>query len=295
MSVRRFVGALAATILATGLTVAGVTTPASAAAQLVGAAHSQRLTASSVPRFDHIVLVMFENHANTQITGSTAPYFTSLASQGAKFTQSFAITHPSEPNYLALFSGSTQGLTSDACPKNYSGTNLGAQLIGAGLSFKGYSESMPSNGYTGCTSGTYARKHNSWVDFSNVPAASNLTYASFPTTFTNLPTVAFVTPNLCNDMHDCSVATGDTWLRTHLDAYAQWAKTHNSLLIVTFDEDNSASGNNIYTSFVGAHVKIGSYSERITHYTVLRTIEASYGLAGINNAASLSPILDAFN
>src|SRR5262249_44563222 len=217
MSVRRFVGALAATILATGLTVAGVTTPASAA--------------PSVPRFDHIVLVMFENHANTQITGSTAPYFTSLASQGAKFTQSFAITHPSEPNYLALFSGSTQGLTSDACPKNYSGTNLGAQLIGAGLSFKGYSESMPSNGYTGCTSGTYARKHNSWVDFSNVPAASNLTYASFPTTFTNLPTVAFVTPNLCNDMHDCSVATGDTWLRTHLDAYAQWAKTHNSMLI----------------------------------------------------------------
>src|SRR5690348_3978739 len=82
MSVRRFVGALAATILATGLTVAGVTTPASGAVQLVGAAHSQRLTAAtSVPRFDHVVLVMFENHANTQITGSTAPYFTSLASQ----------------------------------------------------------------------------------------------------------------------------------------------------------------------------------------------------------------------
>jgi len=281
MSARRLVVALATTVLATGLTVAGVTTPASAA--------------TSVPRFDHIVLVMFENHASTQITSSSAPYFTSLASQGAKFTQSFAITHPSEPNYLALFSGSTQGLTSDACPQNYSGSNLGAQLIAAGFTFKGYSESMPSNGYTGCTSGRYARKHNAWVDFSNVPAASNLTYASFPTDFTQLPKVAFVTPNLCDDMHDCSVATGDSWLRTHLDPYAQWAKTHNSLLIVTFDEDNSASSNHIYTSFVGAHVTIGSYSERITHYTVLRTIEASYGLAGTNNAASLSPILDVFS
>jgi len=248
-----------------------------------------------VPAFAHIVVVIEENHAADQVIGNPdAPYLASLARSGVQLTQSYGVTHPSEPNYLALFSGSTQGLTSDACPRNFSGTNLGAQLIGAGFSFKGYSESMPSNGYTGCTSGEYARKHNSWVDFSNVPAASNLTYASFPSTFTNLPTVAFVTPNLCDDMHDCSVATGDTWLRTHLDPYAQWAKTHNSLLIVTFDEDDSASGNNIYTSFVGAQVKIGSYSERVTHYTVLRTIEAWYGLAGINNAASLSPILDAF-
>jgi acid phosphatase len=278
------VGLTTTALAAAGLLVAGLTADA-----------TQARAATGVPRFDHVVLVMFENHALSQITSSTAPYFTSLASQGAKFTQSYAITHPSQPNYLALFSGSTQGVTSDACPKNFSSTNLGAQLIGAGLTFKGYSESMPSNGYTGCSSGTYARKHNSWVDFSNVPAASNLTYASFPTDFTQLPTVAFVSPNLCNDMHDCSVGTGDTWLRSHFDGYAQWAKTHNSLLIVTFDEDNSASSNHIYTSFVGAHVTVGSYSEKITHYTVLRTIEASYGLAGINNAASLSPITDVWH
>lgn len=271
-------GTAAAALLVTGQTAGG--TPARAA--------------TSVPRFDHIVLAMFENKANSQITASSAPYFTSLAAQGARFSQSFAVTHPSQPNYLALFSGSAQGVTSDACPKSFSGTNLGAQLIGAGLTFTGYSESMPSNGYTGCTSGEYARKHNSWVDFTNVPAADNLTYASFPGTFTSLPTVAFVTPNLCDDMHDCSIATGDSWLSSHLDAYAQWAKTHNSLLIVTFDEDDSSHSNQIFTAFVGAHVTVGVYSEHITHYTVLRTIEASYGLAGINNAASLSPILDAF-
>jgi hypothetical protein len=253
--------------------------------------------AASVPRFDHIVVVMFENKASSQITASSAPYFKSLATQGASFSQSYAITHPSQPNYIALFSGSTQGVTNDDCPKSFSGNNLGAQLIAAGLTFKGYSESMPSDGYTGCSSGTYQRKHNSWVDFGNVPAASNLTYARFPASsnYASLPTVSFVTPNMCNDMHDCSVGTGNTWLKNNLDAYAQWAKTHNSLLIVNFDEDNRLSLNHIYTTFAGAHVQPGTYSTKITHYTVLRTIEAAYGLSALGGAASVAPITDVWN
>jgi acid phosphatase len=275
MSVRRFTVAIATmALLGAALT----------------AAAPQAQAAASVPRFDHIVLVMFENKASSQITASSAPYFTSLAAQGAKFTQSYAITHPSQPNYIALFSGGTQGVTSDSCPKNFSVNNLGAQLIGAGLSFKGYSESMPWNGYTGCSSGTYMRKHNSWVDFSNVPAASNLTYANFPSDYTTLPTVAFVTPNMCNDMHDCSIGTGNGWLQSHLDGYAQWAKTHNSLLIVTFDEDNSLSLNHIHTTFAGAHVAVGSYSEKITHYSVLRTIESAYGLSALTSTAPITDV-----
>jgi len=266
-------------------------------AGLTAAAPTTARAATSVPRFDHIVLVMFENKASSQITASSAPYFQSLAAQGASFSQSYAITHPSQPNYIALFSGSTQGVTSDSCPKTFGVDNLGHQLIAAGLTFRGYSESMPSAGYTGCSSGTYMRKHNSWVDFGNVPAASNLTYASFPASsnYASLPTVSFVTPNMCNDMHDCSIGTGNTWLRNNMDAYAQWAKTHNSLLIVTFDEDNSLSLNHIYTSFVGAGVKVGSYSEKITHYTVLRTIEAAYGLSALDGAASVSPITDVWS
>ncbi|MEV8513791.1 alkaline phosphatase family protein [Dactylosporangium sp. NPDC051484] len=283
MSIRRVALALASTALvATGVT----------------AAASQAQAATSVPRFDHIVLVMFENHAYSQInSSSSAPYFNSLAAQGAKFTKSYAITHPSQPNYIALFSGSTQGVTNDDCPKNFTGVNLQSQLAGAGLTFTGYSEAMPSDGYTGCSSGTYRRKHNSWVDFSSVPAAANLTYASFPSSsnYASLPTVAFVTPDMCNDMHDCSVSTGDTWLKNNLDAYAQWAKTHNSLLIVTFDEDNRLALNQIFTIFVGANVKAGSYSEKINHYNVLRTIEGAYGLPGINGAASLSPITDVWS
>jgi phosphatidylinositol-3-phosphatase len=268
---------------------AGGSTPAAYAPASTGPA------AAGVPRFDHVVLVMYENRAFAQINGSSsAPYLNSLAATGATFTRSFAITHPSQPNYIALFSGSTQGVTSDACPKSFTGTNLGAQLAGAGLSFTGYSETMPSNGFTGCSSGTYARKHNSWVDFSSTPAAANLTFASFPTDFTRLPTVAFVSPDLCSDMHDCPVGTGDAWQQTHLDAYARWAAAHNSLLIVTFDEDNRAAMNQIFTIFVGAHVTPGTYPEQINHYSVLRTIEASYGLPGINNAASLAPVTDVF-
>ena len=205
-------------ILACALTVVGLASPANAA----------------LPRPAHIVILIDENHAFSQINGP-ATYLTSLAKGGALFTQSFAIRHPSEPNYLALFSGSTQSVTNDSCPHTFTGANLASRLNAASLTFAGYSESMPSDGYTGCTSGPYARKHNPWVNFSNVPSSQNLRFSRFPTDFTTLPTVSIVVPNLNDDMHDGSVSTGDTWAKNHIDAYAQWAKTHNSLLIVTFD------------------------------------------------------------
>ena len=252
--------------------------------------------AAGVPTPDHVVVVVMENHSYKEIVGSPqAPYITSLANSGANFSQSFAVTHPSEPNYLALFSGSTQGITDDSCPHTFSGANLGSELIGAGKSFTGYSESMPSDGYTGCTSGSYARKHNPWVNFTNVPASSNLVYERhFPTDFTQLPNVSFVVPNLCNDMHDCSISTGDTWLKNNLDAYNQWAKTHNSLLVVTFDEDDSSQSNQIPTIFTGQHVKPGNYTEHVNHYNVLRTLEDAFGLPCTANACSATPITDAW-
>jgi phosphatidylinositol-3-phosphatase len=253
---------------------------------------------AALPSYAHIVVVIEENHSYSEVIGnSNAPYITSLANNGAKMTQSFAITHPSEPNYLALFSGSTQGLTDDSCPHTYSSANLGRQLINAGRTFKGYSESMPSDGFTGCSSSDnlYKRKHNPWVNFTNVPSSSNLRFSVFPTDYTTLPRVAFVVPNMCHDMHDCSVSTGDTWLKNKLGAYATWAKTHNSLLLVTFDEDDHSANNRIPTVFYGAHVATGSYSEHITHYTVLRTLESLNGLGCVANSCSVSAITDIWN
>lgn len=252
--------------------------------------------AASLPSYAHTVVVVEENHSYTEVIGNAnAPYITSLANGGAKMTQSFAVTHPSQPNYLALFSGATQGVTDDSCPHTFSAQNLGRQLLSAGRAFRGYSESMPSNGFTGCSSGQYARKHNPWVNFTNVPASSNLRFTDLPTDYTRLPQVSFVIANLCHDMHDCGVTAGDTWLKNYLGAYAQWAKTHNSLLIVTFDEDDHAAGNRIPTLFYGAHVATGTYSEHITHYTVLRTLQRLNGLGCVANSCSTSAISDIWN
>src|SRR6266568_3829128 len=235
---------------------------------------------AALPGYDHIVVVIEENHSFSEvIDNANAPYITSLANNGAKMTQSFAVTHPSEPNYLALFSGSTQGITDDSCPHTFGGSNLASQLIGAGLTFGGYSEDMPSVGYTGCTFAAYARKHNPWVNWQgvNVPMTDNMPYAGyFPSNFSALPTVSIVVPNLNNDMHDGTIQQGDVWLQNNLSGYVQWANANNSLLILTWDEDDQ--NNQIPTIFVGPMVKPGQYGETITHYNVLGTIQAMYGL-----------------
>jgi hypothetical protein len=226
---------------------------------------------------DHVVIVVMENHAASQIVGSAAaPYINKLAGTGAYFSESFAVAHPSEPNYLALFSGSTHGVTDDRCPLSYQGPNLAQQLLSAGKTFIGYSENLPSAGFTGCTAaGGYARKHAPWVNFKKLPASVNQPFTAFPAAdFAGLPTVSFVVPSLANDMHDGTVTAADAWLQKHIGPYADWAMAHNSLLIVTWDEDDTHHGNQIATLFHGPMVKPGVYSNRITHYDVLRTIEA---------------------
>ena len=245
-----------------------------------------------VPVPAHTVVVMLENHAYSQIIGNpAAPYLNELASHGALFTHSYAITHPSEPNYLALFSGSTHGVTADSCPVELSGPNLAADLIAAGKTFGGYAEDLPATGSQVCSAGEYARKHVPWADFRDVPGSVSMSFSRFPAADpARLPTVSFVIPNLCDDMHDCSVAAGDTWLRAHLSGYARWAMTHDSLLIVTWDEDDGSQVNQIPTIFTGQLVKPGRYAERITHYSVLATIEAAYGLPRDGNAAAVAPI-----
>jgi acid phosphatase len=255
------------------------TTPTSSAAHAAGL------------RAEHLVVVVLENHSFGEVLGQPdAPFLDGLAKSGAVFTQSYAITHPSEPNYLALFSGSTQGVTSDACPLTFSGPDLGSELRAAGDTFAGYAESLPAAGYPGCSADGYARKHAPWVDFTDVPASASLPMTAFPTDYTRLPTVSFVIPNLDDDMHDGSRAQADAWLRAHLGGYVQWAASHGSLLLVTTDEDDSSSDNRIATVLVGTHVRPGSYPQRIDHYGVLRTIEAMYGLPLLGHAATAQPI-----
>lgn len=211
--------------------------------------------AAALPTYDHVVVVVYENKQYGEIIGSAnAPYINQLANGGASLTGMKALTHPSQPNYFNLFSGATQGITGDGCytPQSMTAPNLGQELITAGKSFATYNEDLPGEGSTACTNGQYAQKHNPWFAFKNVPLNTGKTWAQFPqNNFAALPNLSFVVPNQCNDMHSCSVGTGDTWTRNNIDAYAQWAKANNSLLVLTWDEDNYLGSNQIATVFYG--------------------------------------------
>lgn len=251
-------------------------------------------TAATVPTPDHVVVVVLENKDVDQVLGTgEAPFLDHLAQTGADFTNAHAETHPSQPNYLALFSGSTQGVTDDSCLRGLTAPNLATQLRSAGRRFVGYSESLPGPGFTGCRAGEYAQKHSPWAAFTNVPAEENQPWSAWPTSFQELPTVAFVTPNLCSDTHDCGIGVGDRWLSANLADYVDWARGHNSLLIVTFDESESTHGDNgIVTVVAGARVRPGPVAESVDHYRLLRTIEEMYRLPALGHAAATAPITD---
>ena len=270
------------------------------AAMADGNAVRMPVPAGALPRPDHVVIVLEENRAYGQVIGSAAaPYINRLARGGAIFTNAYAITHPSQPNYLALFSGSTHDVLDNRCPLRLAGENLASALARRSLRFGIYSESMPSAGFEGCASATnaYARKHNPAVNWQgvNVAPEANLPFDRFPTDLSTLPTVAIVVPNQTNDMHDgasasAAVTQGDSWLGSHLNAYVQWARAHNSLLIVTWDEDDGSDGNHIPTVLAGPMVRSGSYGARIDHYSILRTLCEMYGLQAPGKAAQAAPI-----
>ena len=251
---------------------------------------------------DHVVIVIEENHGYDQIVGSdNAAYINKLIAESAVFTDAHGVTHPSQPNYLAFYSGSTQELNGDQCLKDstpYTTPNLGAALLQNGYTFKGYAQGLPSVGYLECgdvksqlTGGTlYGRKHCPWIDWqgdkkNNIPDSLSQPMTSFPKDFNQLPTVAFAIPDMDHDMHNigtvgdsAAIVRGDNWLKENLSAYVEWAKTHNSLLILTYDEDQFTVQNHILTLFAGENVKPGKYSEKISHYNVLKTLETMYGL-----------------
>lgn len=236
----------------------------------------------TVPDYDHIVVVIEENHDYSKIIGSSqAPYINSLAAGGELLTNYDAISHPSEPNYFALYTGSTFGIADD---NHYSEPDptLATILEGAGKTFTGYVDG-----------GDTSYDHNPWESFPE-GASVEKDFSTFPssTDFASLPTVSFVIPNVDDDMHTGTMQQGDTWLQANIGAYAQWATTHNSLLVVTWDEnDGTDDGNHIATILYGADVTPGSTNATLyNHYDLLSTLLAAYGLTGPRSAATAPPI-----
>jgi hypothetical protein len=248
-----------------------------------------------VPHFDHVVVVVFENKARADVLGSSAaPAFNAYAKRGAVLAGYRGVTHPSLPNYLALVSGSTHGIASDCTDCTVGGRSLADTLEAHRLTWKAYAEGLPRPGWTGPSSGRYAKKHEPFLYFRSVLASPArlrkvvpLTQLSRDLTAKQLPDFALVTPDLCHDMHDCSVSTGDAWLRHFLPPLL---RVPGTVVFVTFDEAYGRDPG-VPALALGPLVRPGStFRPAMSHYGLLRTIEDGLGLPRLGRSAGAGPV-----
>jgi phosphatidylinositol-3-phosphatase len=259
----------------------------------------------------HIAVILMENQEYGGVIGSpAAPYINSLARRHALATQMYAITHPSLPNYLALTGGSTFGIDSDCTDCNLGATSIVDQLERAHVSWRAYMEDLPRPCFTGASSGEYAKKHDPFAYYTRITSnprwCSNivpLTRLGTEERTRTLPRFLWITPNLCHDMHDCSVSTGDHYLSTLVPGLLR-SLGPNGVLFLTWDEGTTdagccrlASGGHIATIVAGPGARAGGrLSEPTDHYSVLQTIEDLLRLPRLRGAAcactaSLAPLL----
>jgi hypothetical protein len=268
------------------------------------------LPSAAGARFDHIFVVLEENMSYGQVVGnSSAPYINGLIKRYALATNYSALFHPSLPNYIALTSGSNQGITDDRSPPTagyaVDATNLADRLEAAGLTWRAYAESIPSPGFASSDTTLFATRHVPYLYYKDIlDNAGRRTSHVVP--FTRLatdlkstgttPDYAFITPNLCNDMHDCPIGTGDAWLARTVPLILQSRAfaTTRSLLVITWDE-GSLFDNRVATILVGNDVKSGYRSSRAyDHYSLLHTIEANWSLAPLTSNDARASLMTEF-
>ena len=257
----------------------------------------------TLPNFSHVFLIVMENEESTGIMGnSAAAYITALAGGHGLATEYFAVSHPSLPNYLALTAGSTFGIASDCTGCYVNAMNIADQVESSGRSWKAYMESMPSSCYVG-DAYPYMQKHNPFIYYNDIRtnaarcAEHVVPFTQLSTDLTNgtVPNFAWITPNMCNDMHDCSIATGDAWLAKVVPGIlASSAYLNGGALLITWDEGESsagccgnATGGQVATLVIAPNGIAGLRSTIAeTHYSLLRTIEDAWGLSALGQAAS---------
>jgi acid phosphatase len=259
--------------------------------------------------FGHVFIVTEENHDYASVIGSSSmPYVNSLAQQYGLATQYYANTHPSIGNYFMLATG--QIITNnDGYSTIVTVDNVVRRLLAAGKTWKSYAEDLPAVGYTGGDVGNYARKHNVFALLSDVAndstERSNLVpFTQFATDLANgtLPDFSNIVPNLCNDAHDCSLGTADTWLDNNIaPLLASPTFQSDGLLIILFDEagsDNANGGGRIAWLVVSPRAKTGYQSTtRYQHESTLRLILQALGVTGVTQfpgAAATAPGMGEF-
>jgi len=261
----------------------------------------------SIPSFDHVFILMMENHAYGQVIGNHAgaPYINQLAGQFGLAANYFGVAHPSLPNYLALAGGDTFGITDDCLSCFVSGPNLVVDRIAAsGRTWRAYMEQLPSECFLG-DAYPYAQRHNPFIYFDDIRTTGQcgniVAFSSLAADLASSATTAdyiWITPDVCHDTHDCSVTAGDSWLASvvpeiiNSPAYA----TQNSLLVITWDEDDYSQNNRVPTLVVARSVPAGFVSNtKYDHYSLVRTIEEAWDLAPLtHNDAGAMPLSDFF-
>jgi phosphatidylinositol-3-phosphatase len=316
--------AAAGVLAAAGLLVAAgcssqVAAASTTAPQTASASHPCG-TQTKPGTYKHVIWIWLENHSYGAILGSSqAPYFNTLAKDCGIATNYHNITHPSLPNYIAATSGlpysSIQKFLSDCSPGSSCDTSA-KSLFGQGESWKSYEESMPS-ACDHSNSGNYAVRHNPAVYYTTLPGCSNddVSYSHLATDLKNnqLPAFSFITPNLIDDMHNGTVADGNSWMSRNLPAILNSAayKSGSTVIFITFDEgsdvgsyadgehcatNTSDTSCHLPTFVISPSTKVGARSGTLfNHYSLLATAEQLLGLSKLGQASTATTMTKAFN
>jgi phosphatidylinositol-3-phosphatase len=258
-----------------------------------------RVASLPVSRGSHVAIVVMENAEYGEVIGShAAPYVNALARRYGLATASYAITHPSLPNYIALISGGTHGIDSDCTSCSVAGENLATQAERAGVSWRAYLEDLPRPCFGGASAGAYAKKHNPFAYFRNIASDGRMCerevgFGALAADLRagTLPSLVWISPNLCDDGHDCALSTADRFLARTLPAVIRELGPHG-FLILTWDEGTTdagccgtAAGGHIATIVAGPDVRGGARSASpLDDYGVLATIEDALGLPRLGGA-----------
>jgi phosphatidylinositol-3-phosphatase len=249
-------------------------------------------TAKNAPKhWDHVVWIVMENKASGDVMqGSSTPFTQSLAKNCGQAANFHAETHPSLPNYIAMTSGSTHGVHDDSPPPSHplGGPSIFSQL---GARWRALQESMPKPCYGGTTD-LYAPKHNPAAYYTNLATTCRKQDVKLGRTPDLSARFTFITPNLCHDMHDCGVATGDRYLSSLIPKIvkSRQYRVGHTVVFLTWDEDDGSASNLIPTIVISPSTRPGTRSgKRFTHYSMLRTTEELLGLKQKLGAAAHAP------
>jgi hypothetical protein len=266
-------------------------------------------SAAGVPCFSHIYLIVMENHEYGSIVGNShAPYVNWLIQHYGLATNYHVVTHPSLPNYLALFAGSTFGIR-DNRTYNLPARNVADQLAAHGRTWHVYAQDLPSRCYTGTAadggvdlvggSGWYVRSHEPAISFTDI--SRNATRCGRITHLAGFsPTAAsfeVIVPNLTNDMHNGTIAQGDAFLRAFVPWITGSASFATSLLVITWDEGTTSlgGGGHVATIAISPAVRPGFRSSiSHTHYSLLRTVEDAWSLGCLAHTCTANDMREFF-